>query len=202
MIFAYTRVSTKEQITDRQLLAIDNYCKDNNIKVDRYFEDKLSGKNFDRPNYQALKLTLRNGDTLIIKELDRLGRNMKQIKEEWQDLQNIGIDIIVIDTPILNSGKKTDLEKYLISNIVFELLAYMSEKERLKLKTRQTEGISIAKTKGIKFGRPHVTTPDNFVEIYHTWKNGNISAVQAMKTLNLKHSTFYRKVKEFEKGNC
>lgn len=86
MIFAYTRVSTKEQITDMQLIAIDNYCIDNNIKVDRYFEDKLSGKNFDRPNYQALKLTLRNGDTLIIKELDRLGRNMKQIKEEWHDL--------------------------------------------------------------------------------------------------------------------
>lgn len=199
MIFAYTRVSTREQKIDRQLAAIENYCKDNNIVIDRFFEDKLSGKDFNRPSYQALKLTLRAGDILIIKELDRLSRNMQQIKDEWHDLQKKGIDIIVIDTPILNTGKKSDLEKYLISNIVFELLAYLSEKERVKIKTRQAEGIDVAKTKGVKFGRPKITIDNEFIKIYSIWKSGNITAVAASKHLNISIATFYRQVKEHEK---
>lgn len=111
MVFGYLRVSSNEQNLDRQVEAMNEYKKSNNIDIDRLFSDKMSGKNFERPSYMALKGTLRNGDTLIIKELDRLGRNMEQIKKEWFELQDMGVDIVVIDTPILNTNNKSDLEK-------------------------------------------------------------------------------------------
>lgn len=198
MIFAYIRVSTKEQNTDRQEQAINEYCNSTKIRVDRVFIDKMSGKDFNRPQYQALKLCLRTGDTIIIKELDRLGRNMEQIKKEWRELLEQGIDIVVIDTPILNTAQKTDLEKSLISNIVFELLAYMAEKERIKIKQRQAEGIAVAKNKGKRFGRPKIKYPDNWDEVYTQWRNNEITAVKAMDLLKLSSPTFYRMVKKFE----
>lgn len=198
MVFVYIRVSSKEQNIDRQSQLIYDYCASNGINIDRTFVDKMSGKDFNRPQYQALKLCLRTGDTLIVKELDRLGRNMEQIKIEWQILQSMGIDILVIDTPILNTTQKSDLEKILISNIVFELLAYMAEKERVKIKQRQAEGISIAKAKGKRFGRPMLKYPDDWNEKYSMWRNNEITAVEAMKLLNLSPSTFYRMVKRFE----
>ena len=138
MIYGYARISDKKQNEARQIEALTKYgVEEKYIKV-----DKASGKNFNRENYQLLKNEiLRTGDTLVIKELDRLGRNMDDIKKEWQDLIKMGIDIEIIDTPILNTGNKTDLEKNLISNIVFELLSYMAEKERIKIRTRQREGI-------------------------------------------------------------
>ena len=123
MIYGYARVSTKEQNEDRQIETLTKFGVEKKyIKV-----DKASGKDFNRPKYQLLKNEiLRTGDTLVIKELDRLGRNMEEIKKEWQDLSNMGIDIVIIDSPILNTDNKTDLEKNLISNIVFELLSYMA----------------------------------------------------------------------------
>ena len=138
MMYGYARVSTKEQNEQRQIEALINYgVEEKYIKI-----DKASGKDFNREKYQLLKNEiLRPGDILVIKELDRLGRNMDDIKKEWQDLIKMGIDIEIIDTPILNTGNKTDLEKNLISNIVFELLSYMAEKERIKIRTRQREGI-------------------------------------------------------------
>lgn len=199
--FAYVRVSTKEQNTDRQYQAIEEYCNENNIAIDPrdIFEDKASGKDFNREKYQALKHTLRVGDTLIIKELDRLGRDMEQIKAEWQELNKMGISIIVIDNPILNTKNKTDLEKTLISNIVFELLSYMAEKERLKIKQRQKEGITAALDKGVEFGRPKVEVDNKeFAKVYKSWKAGEITAVKAMELLGLAKATFYRKVKEYE----
>ena len=118
------------------------------------FRVNLSGKDFNRNGYLKLKNSLlRDGDTLVIKELDRLGRNMDMIKNEWQEIQSKGIDIVVLDTPILNTKNKSDLEKKLIANIVFELLTYMAEKERIKIKTRQAEGIAAAKARGVRFGR-------------------------------------------------
>jgi DNA invertase Pin-like site-specific DNA recombinase len=201
-VFAYVRVSTKEQNTGRQLQAINDYCKTNSIVIsDRdIYSDKASGKDFIRPQYQALKLNLRPGDTIIIKELDRLGRNMDQIKSEWQKLMKSGISIIVIDTPILNTQHKTDLEKNLISNIVFELLSYMAEKERLKIRQRQAEGIALLKSKnnGKGVGRPKVEYPKEFKKVYSLWKSGEITAVNAMAELGLKKNTFYNFVKCFE----
>ena len=201
--YGYTRVSTKEQNLDRQIDGICNYCKEHNIKIDNdreIIKEKISGKDFKREGYLALKESLlRTGDTLIIKELDRLGRNMAMIKEEWQDLQKRGIEIVVIDTPILNTVGKTDLEKTLISNIVFELLSYMAEKERLKIRQRQAEGIAAAQAKGKKLGRPEVGYPSNWKEVYTNWKGEEITAVKAMELTGLKKNSFYNLVKRYEK---
>lgn len=194
-IFGYARVSSKEQNLDRQIEELIKYgVEERDIIV-----DKQSGKDFNRNGYKTLKYNLlRNGDTLVIKELDRLGRNMEQIKVEWKELEDVGVNLVVIDNPILNTAGKTDLEKKLISNIVFELLSYMSEKERLKIKQRQAEGIKIAKEKGKKFGRPKVGYPDNWEEVYNRWLNKEITAVVAMYELNLKKNTFYKLVKQFQ----
>ena len=169
-IFGYARVSSKDQNLDRQIEELIKYgVEERDIIV-----DKQSGKDFNRNGYKTLKYNLlRNGDTLVIKELDRLGRNMEQIKVEWKELEDVGVNLVVIDNPILNTAGKTDLEKKLISNIVFELLSYMSEKERLKIKQRQAEGIKIAKEKGKKFGRPKVGYPDNWEEVYNRWCIGD-----------------------------
>ncbi len=195
MIFAYVRVSSKEQNLDRQMDALKEYEKLNGIVIDRIYEDKLSGKDFNRPQYQALKWTLRKGDILIIKELDRLGRDMENIKKEWFEIQQMGVDIIVIDTPLLNTNNKSDLEKTLISNIVFELLSYIAEKERRKIKQRQREGIDSAKKKGKHLGRPMNELPENWNEVYESWKKGNIKTVTAIRQLNISKSAFYRNVK-------
>lgn len=202
-VYGYCRVSSKEQNLDRQIIAIKEYCKENNIEISErdIVSDKISGKDFNRNGYQLLKeQLLRSGDVLIIKELDRLGRNMEQIKEEWQQLQKKGVDIIVIDNPILNTNNKSDLEKTLISNIVFELLSYMAEKERAKIKQRQREGINALKEKnnGKGKGRPKTQYPNNWSVIYKEWKDGNITATKSMEQLGLKRNTFYRLVKQYE----
>jgi len=198
LVFGYVRVSTKEQNTDRQITAMKEYAESHGIEIERIFEDKASGKNFDRPHYQSMKLALRSGDTLVVKELDRLGRNMEQIKNEWQELQKRGIDIIVIDNEILNTANKNDLEKVLISNIVFELLAYMAEKERVKIRGRQAEGIAIAKQKGKYTGRKPIVRED-FPDVYDRWKAGYITGVEATEALNVSKSTFYRMVRDYER---
>lgn len=202
--YAYARVSTKDQNLDRQIESIMNYCKVRNINIDEkrdIIKDKQSGKDFNREGYQTLKNNLlRSGDTLIIKELDRLGRDMAMIKEEWQNLIKMGINIVVIDTEILNTQGKSDLEKNLISNIVFELLSYMAEKERLKMKQRQAEGIAAAKAKGKKLGRPEVEYPDNWKEVYSNWNDKKITAVKAMELTGLKKNSFYNLVKRYKES--
>lgn len=208
MIFGYVRVSTKDQCEDRQVQAIREYCKINNLEIEEknIVIDKQSGKDFNREGYQLLKnYLLRPGDTLIIKELDRLGRNMEQIKQEWQDLINKGINIIVIDTPILNTTARTDLEKKLISNIVFELLSYMAQKERERIKQRQREGIEAARKAGKHLGRPRIdldTLSKEQKEIikqyYPRWKDGIITATNFMQRIGLKRNTFYKIIKQYE----
>ena len=193
-IYGYARVSSKEQNLDRQEQALKDYGIDSRDII----EDKQSGKDFNRQGYQTLKNSLlRKGDTLVIKELDRLGRNMDMIKAEWQELQAKGIDIVIIDTPILNTLNKSDLEKKLISNIVFELLSYMAEKERIKIRERQSEGIAAAKAKGLYKGRKRIEV-NNFEHVYNEWKSGKMTAVKAMDKLGITKATFYRRVKEYE----
>lgn len=204
-VFGYCRISSKEQNLDRQVIAIKDYCKSNNIEINErdIITDRASGKDFNRDGYRLLReQLLRSGDILIVKELDRLGRNMEQIKEEWQQLQKRGIDIIVIDNPILNTNNKSDLEKTLISNIVFELLSYMAEKERAKIKQRQREGIQALKDKnnGKGIGRPKIEYPNDWEVIYKEWKDGKITATKSMQQLGLKRNTFYRLVKQYEEG--
>lgn len=199
-VYGYARVSSKEQNLDRQIQALTEYgVSDRDIVT-----DKASGKDFNRTGYITLRESLlRQGDTLIIKELDRLGRNMDMIKEEWNILLKNGIDIIVIDTPMLNTKGKDTIEKTLISNIVFELLSYMAQKERDKIKSRQAEGIAILRSKnnGKGIGRPiTIELNDTFKTVYTQWKTGDITAVKAMELNNMTKATFYRKVKGYEEG--
>lgn len=197
-VYGYARVSSKYQNLDRQIKALSEYVCDSERDI---ITDKASGKDFNREGYLGLRDNfLRPGDTLVIKELDRLGRNMDMIKAEWQKLILNNINIIVIDTPILNTKDKSDLEKSLISNIVFELLSYMAEKERLKIRSRQTEGIAILKAKngGKGIGRPKAEYPKRWDEIYKQWEARDITAVKAMEQLELKKNTFYKLVKEYK----
>ena len=193
--YGYARVSSKEQNLDRQIQALKEY----NVNERDIVTDKQSGKDFNREGYNTLKNSLlREGDILVIKELDRLGRNMDQIKKEWHDLERLGINIVVIDNPILNTAGKTDLEKKLISNIVFELLSYMAQKERDKIRQRQREGIKAAKEKGKHLGRPKAEYPSNWNEVYEGWSKGKYTGVKAMELLDLKKNTFYKLVHDYE----
>lgn len=192
-VYGYARVSTTEQNLDRQLEALSAY----GVEDRHIITDKCSGKSFDRPGYLTLKgQLLRSGDILVIKELDRLGRNYEHIKSEWQDLRQLGVDIVVLDMPVLSTADKSDLEKVLIANIVFELLAYLSSKELMKIKTRQAEGIAVARIKGTQFGRPKVQVPPNFESEVRKWKSGEQTATDTMSVLGLKRTTFYKLVKE------
>ncbi|MEK3720583.1 recombinase family protein [Paenibacillus sp. FSL H8-0034] len=193
--FGYIRVSTKEQNEARQIEAL----KGLDIQERDLYIDKQSGKDFDRPKYQALKLVLRKGDILFIKELDRLGRNAEEIKKEWKEItQEIGANIVILDMPILDTRQyKNGLEK-VISTIVLELLSYMAEREKEKINSRQMEGIATAKASGVKFGRPKREISNEFIVVYEEWKTGSITAVEAMRRVDMKPNTFYRRTNEYE----
>ena len=201
MVFTYLRISSETQCLERQRVAIENYIKENNLVIDKWFEDVKSGKDFEnREQYKRMKEQLRKGDVLIIKELDRFGRSYKLIKEEWDYLTKLGVEIIIIDTPLLNTSNKTDLEKQLISNIVFELYSYISEKERLKILSRQKEGIESAKKIPEKYkGRqPIKINEKDFKHFYSEWRYGKITAKRFMQNMNLDRGTFYNRIKLFE----
>lgn len=192
-MYGYARVSHADMHLDRQLEALMAYgiCERDIIT------DKCTGANFDRPGYTALKnQMLRAGDTLVIKELDRLGRDYERIKEEWRELRDMGVDIVIIDMPVLTTTDKSDLEKALIGNIIFELLAYTAEKERCRIKSRQAEGIKAGKDRGVKFGRPVAVAPPGFDAECARWRNGEQTAVDTMKRLGLRRTTFYKLVQQ------
>lgn len=212
-VYGYIRVSSRDQNLDRQRVALNEY----GVEPKNIIEDKESGKDFKREGYLYLKnVLLREGDTLVVKELDRLGRNYVMIKEEWQELIKMGVNIEIIDMPLLNTSDKTTLEKTLISNIVLELLAYIGEQERVKIKQRQKEGIEampvlevdgkkkkVSKKTNKAIGRPSAEYPPNWVEVYKRWKSSDkdikITARRAMDELNLAKTTFYTLVRRFEK---
>lgn len=191
--FGYARISSVDQNISRQMEALTEY----GIEERDIFVDKLSGKDFNRENYILLKKILRPGDTLVIKELDRLGRDMSGIKREWDYFIKEGINVVILDMPILNTTNKTDLEKRLISDIVLSLLSYLAEKERLKIRQRQREGIEIAKSRGVYKGRKRKEL-EQFNLVYKRWKEGEITALGACKELNISSPTFYRRIKEIE----
>ena len=193
--FGYCRVSTTEQKEDRQLEAMLGL----GINERDIFIDKCSGKDFVRPQYQALKLQLREGDVLVIKSIDRLGRNYKQICDEWREItRDIKANIKVIDMPVLDTTKTDGLIGEVISDIVLQLLSYVAEQERAFIKQRQAEGIQIAKEKGKRLGKPPIQYPDNWKKIYTIWKSGNITAREAMKQMNLKPTSFYKLAKNYK----
>jgi DNA invertase Pin-like site-specific DNA recombinase len=195
-VYGYIRVSTKEQNTDRQHEALKEYGKQNKIKYKVIFEDRATGKNFDRPQYQALKETVKSGDIIVIKELDRLGRNFMDTPKELQYFFERGIKVIILDTPLINTGD--DKLDYTINNMLISFLSYIADKEREKIQGRVKEGLKNAKDKGIKLGRPERTLPDNFKKYYTKWKAGEITAVEFSKLLNVSRATLYRYIKEYE----
>ena len=192
--FFYGRVSSKDQNEERQLQAAREF----GIAERDIYIDKMSGKDFNREQYQILKGQLREDDLLVILSIDRLGRNYDQIINEWHDIINIGCDIVVLDMPLLDTrNTEGGLTKRFISDLFLQILSYVSEQERINIKNRQRQGIEIAKALGKYKGRKPIET-ENFASVYCEWKNGGITARKAMEMLHLKPNTFYRRVKEHE----
>ena len=193
MKYGYIRVSTKEQNIDRQLNCMYAQGLDNKS----IFIDKQSGKNFDRNEYQILKNMLKSGDLLIIKSIDRLGRNYDMIIEEWRTLVNIlNVDIQVLDMPLLDTrAEGRNLIGKFISDIVLQILSFVAENERDNIKLRQAEGIRIAKEKGKHLGRPKIILPNNFKNIANKYKNKEITLAEALSALNMNRSSFYKNLK-------
>lgn len=187
-IFAYIRVSTREQNENRQLDALKD------LKIDEIIIEKASGKNFvGREKYQQMKAQLRAGDLLIIHSIDRFGRNYSEICKEWEGLIDRGVDIQVLDMPILNTrDNQNGLTGRLITDIVLKLLGYVAEKERTNIKTRQREGIDSALANGVKFGRPKSEIPKDFIRAYELYKQGLIKVKDVMSMCNIAKSTFYK----------
>lgn len=192
-IFGYVRVSSKEQKEDRQLIAFKEFGID---ERDIYI-DKQSGKDFNREQYSILKNVLRENDLLVIKSIDRLGRNYNMIIDEWKDItKNIKADIVVIDMPLLDTRNNKDLLGTFISDLVLQILSYVAEQERRFIKQRQKEGISNAINNGVKFGRPKIEKPSNYDDVIKLWKNKKIKSKEAMEMLGLKPNTFYNLLKK------
>lgn len=208
--FGYARVSARDQNEDRQVVAIMEYCKNNDIKLSErdIIIDKQSGKDFTREGYQTLtRQMLREGDTLVIKELDRLGRNKEAIKNELEYLKNRGIIVRILDIPttLIELPQENKWVMEMVNNILIEVMGAMAEEDRIKIKRRQEEGIKQAKAKGKHLGRPRIdyntldkTTQKAIKENYSNWKSGEITAVKFMKILDLKRNTFYKIMKQYE----
>lgn len=196
-LLGYMRVSSCEQNEDRQRIALlEMGVPERNI-----YMDKLSGKNFDRPQYKKMLRKLNENTVLFIKSIDRLGRNYADLNEQWRVItKEKGADIVVIDMPLLDTRQEKNLLGTFISDIVLALLSYVAENERLTIRQRQAEGIAAAKARGVKFGRPPKPLPDNFDEIYKAWKNKKMTQKEAAKACNMPETTFYDKAKKFEKN--
>ena len=190
--YGYIRVSSSEQNTDRQIEAL----KDNAVEERFIFTDKQSGKDFNRPEYQVLKNALREKDLLVIKSIDRLGRNYKEIVNEWKYItEEIKADIKVIDMPLLDTTQHKDLLGNFISDLILQVLSYVAQQERDYIKKRQEEGIKSAQDKGKHLGRPKAELPEGAEKVLKEWREKKISAKEAMKQLNMKPTTFYKLAK-------
>ena len=197
-IYGYIRVSTREQNEDRQLIALREMA----IPEKNIFMDKQSGKDFNRPQYKKLVKKLKPGDLLYIKSIDRLGRNYGEILEQWRILtKEKGIDIVVLDMPLLDTRRGKDLMGTFLSDIVLQVLSFVAENERSNIRQRQAgEGIAAAKAKGIRFGRPPLPLPENFHVTYQRWKSGEITCTAAANACGLPLSTFRDKAAVYEKA--
>lgn len=193
--FGYVRVSSKEQNESRQLKSLINI----GVEQRDIFIDKSSGKNFDRKEYQILRQCLRAGDVLYIHSLDRFGRNKEDILNEWHHITKvIQADIVVLDMPLLDTTQYKDSIGDFISDLVLQILSWMADEERERIRVRQREGIDIALNKGVKFGRPKKEPNEIFYEAYKRWRKGEITATQAIEESGVKRTTFYKLVKEVE----
>lgn len=191
--YGYVRVSSADQNEDRQIVEMRRAgVPDNNI-----FIDKQSGKDFDRPNYKSLVRRLHEGDLVYILSIDRLGRNYAEIQNQWRILtKEKGVDLVVIDMPLLDTRRGKDLMGTFIADLVLQILSFVAQSEREKIKERQEQGIAAAKARGVKFGRPEITVPENYKELVRAWENKQLSLDEILKFCNMSESTFYRRLRE------
>lgn len=197
-VFNYIRVSSKEQNEARQIEAMNKWNKENNVTNAIQLIDKATGTNTNRDKLQLMLQVLDKGDLVVIKSIDRLSRNYKECKQLWEQITNKGADIVVIDMPILDTRQNKDLLGNLITDLFLTILGYVAEQETEFRKQRQAEGIAIAKAQGKHLGRPKATYPNNWNIVYNQWKHKEITGKEAMETMNLKRTTFYKLVKEYE----
>ena len=195
-IFGYIRVSSRDQNEDRQLIAL----REMGISEKNIYMDKQSGKDFDRPQYKRLMKKMKKDDLLYIKSIDRLGRNYEEILQQWRVLtKEKGIDIVVLDMPLLDTRRGKDLLGTFISDIVLQLLSFVAENERTNIRQRQAEGIAAAKARGVKFGRPPAPLPENFHAVHKAWRDKKLTLNEAAAACNMPPGTFYGKARKFEK---
>ena len=192
--FGYIRVSTKEQCAERQIIALRNFP----VPEDKIFVDKLSGKDFNRPQYQKLLRKLRPGDILVVKSIDRLGRDYEEILNQWRIItKEKRVDIVVLDMPLLDTRQTgKDLTGIFVADLVLQILSYVAQSERENIHQRQMEGIAAAKLRGVRFGRPRKPIPENFSDVKKRWETGIISSRQAARELHIAQDTFLRWVRE------
>ena len=187
MIYGYIRVSTKEQYEDRQLIAL----REMNIPEKNIYMDKQSGKDFDRPQYKKLVRRMKKDDLLCIKSIDRLGRNYREILEQWRVFtKEKGVDIVVLDMPLLDTRRGKDLMGTFLSDIVLQVLSFVAENERVNIRQRQAEGIAAAKARGVRFGRPPRQLPENFHSVCALWRAKKITGTAAAKMCGMALSSF------------
>lgn len=193
-IFGYVRVSSVDQNEDRQMAAM----RQAGVEKSNIYMDKQSGRDFKRPGYLEMAEKLKKGDLLYILSIDRLGRDYKEVQEQWRLLtKEIGIDICVIDMPLLDTRRGKDLMGTFIADLVLQILSFVAESERNNIKKRQEQGIAAAKAKGVKFGRPKVEMPQEFPKIVEEWERKEITFCEALEKSGLSQATFYRKLKRY-----
>ena len=192
-IYGYVRVSSTDQNEDRHMMALNKV----NVPEKNIYMDKLSGKDFNSPQYKKLVRKLKPGDLLYVLSIDRLGRNYEEIQNQWRILtKEIGIDICVLDMPLLDTRNGKDLMGTFIADLVLQILSFVAQSERENIRKRQQEGIAAAKAKGVKFGRPRVGMPENFDEICRKWRYGMITTEQAAQQCGVSRSTLYKRYHE------
>jgi DNA invertase Pin-like site-specific DNA recombinase len=193
-IYGYVRCSSTDQNEDRQIIAL----REVSVPEKNIFMDKQSGRDFDRPNYKKLVQELKAGDLLYVLSIDRLGRNYEEIQNQWRILtKEIGIDICVLDMPLLDTQNGKDLMGAFIADLVLQILSFVAQSERENIKKRQMEGIAAAKARGVKFGRPEKTAPDDFGKIVKAWEQKKLSFSDVLEKCNMSEATFYRRLREY-----
>lgn len=194
--YGYCRISSKDQCEERQIIAM----REKRIAEKNIYVDKQSGKDFERKEYKSLLKKLRKNDVIYIKSIDRLGRNYEEILEQWRIItKDKKSDIVVLDMPLLDTRWEKNLLGTFLADIVLQILSFVAENERTNIRQRQAEGIAAAKARGVKFGRPQKILPDNFAYLVVLWKRKELSANEAAERCKICKSTFYRKVREYNK---